>query len=54
MDVELQRLRDLNPHLVRGVTPPGEIFPVRVPPGASPVVVASLGRAAGTTWRADD
>jgi len=36
-------LRDLNPHLVRGVTPPGEIYGVRVPVGASRQVVAALG-----------
>ena len=38
-----QLLRDLNPHLVRGVTPPGEIYGVRVPIGGPPVVVAALG-----------
>jgi membrane-bound lytic murein transglycosylase D len=26
-------LRELNPHLIRGVTPPGEIFPVAIPSG---------------------
>jgi membrane-bound lytic murein transglycosylase D len=35
-------LRDLNPHLVRGVTPPGEIYGVRVPIGGPATVVASL------------
>ncbi len=42
-DVPVQDIRDLNPHLVRGVTPPVSLFPVRVPPGRSPAVVASLG-----------
>ncbi len=37
-----QVLRKLNPHLIRGVTPPGETFPVRVPVGDSDRVVASL------------
>jgi membrane-bound lytic murein transglycosylase D len=37
-----QVLRDLNPHLIRGVTPPSEIYGVRVPIGRSSVVVASL------------
>ena len=36
------RLRELNPHLMRGVTPPGVSYPVRVPVGDSPLVVASL------------
>lgn len=41
--VDVAMLRDLNPHLVRGVTPPGEIYPVRVPVGAGAAVVAALG-----------
>ncbi len=45
--VPLGSIRDLNPHLVRGVTPPGELFGVRVPPGSSSKVVASLGH----RWR---
>lgn len=35
-------LRELNPHLLRGVTPPGVSYPIRVPVGESPRVVASL------------
>jgi len=35
-------LRDLNPHLVRGVTPPGISYPIRVPVGHSPTVLASM------------
>jgi membrane-bound lytic murein transglycosylase D len=35
-------LADLNPHLTRGITPPGEIYGVRVPVGESAVVVASM------------
>lgn len=35
-------LRELNPHLIRGVTPPGEIYGVRIPVGGAPSVVASL------------
>ncbi|HSM06013.1 MAG TPA: lytic transglycosylase domain-containing protein [Longimicrobiales bacterium] len=34
----------LNPHLVRGMTPPGEPYPLRVPVGTAFQVVASLGR----------
>jgi len=43
VDVPVGRLADLNPQLLRGVTPPGEPFALRVPPGRSPMVVASLG-----------
>jgi len=47
VDVPLSRIRELNPHLLMGVTPPGEPFGIRVPPGRSPMVVASL----GNRWR---
>lgn len=40
--VPTARLVELNPHLTRGVTPPGISYPVRVPPGETPRVVASL------------
>jgi len=33
---------DLNPQLIRRVTPPGEIYPLRVPVGATSQVVAAL------------
>ena len=46
-------LRDLNPHLVRGVTPPGETYGVRVPVGDAPRVVAALNQGLRTR-RADD
>lgn len=44
LDVEPGALRSLNPHLVAGITPPDETYPVRVPVGTSPQVVASLSR----------
>jgi len=47
VDVPLARIRELNPQLLRGVTPPGEPFGIRVPPGKSSMVVASL----GSRWR---
>ncbi len=51
LEMPVSDLRDLNPHLVRGVTPPGTSFALRVPPGSGPRVVASL----GNRWRlADD
>ena len=40
-------LRELNPHLTRQITPPDEIYGVRVPVGLSPQVVTSLSTAAG-------
>jgi membrane-bound lytic murein transglycosylase D len=40
-------IRDLNPHLIRGVTPPQGLFPVRIPPGTSAKLVAS----GGSRWR---
>ncbi|HET9949882.1 MAG TPA: transglycosylase SLT domain-containing protein, partial [Longimicrobiales bacterium] len=42
LDVDARVLRDLNPHLVQGMTPPGEIYGVRVPKGGAPMVMASL------------
>jgi membrane-bound lytic murein transglycosylase D len=47
VDVPLRAVRDLNPQLIRGVTPPGVLFPVRVPPGMSRMLVASQGK----RWR---
>jgi membrane-bound lytic murein transglycosylase D len=34
--VSEQDIRHLNPHLVRGATPPGQVFPVLVPDGREP------------------
>lgn len=42
VEVPTGRLMELNPQLLKGVTPPGVSYPVRVPPGESPRVVASL------------
>jgi membrane-bound lytic murein transglycosylase D len=42
LDVAPSLLRELNPHLIRGVTPPGRSFPVRVPLGESHRVMAAL------------
>jgi len=51
LELPVSRLRHLNPHLIRGVTPPGTSYGVRVPPGQAPLVVASLGK----SWKlADD
>ena len=42
LDVDVRIVRDLNPHLIRGVTPPGEIYGVRVPVGGIPIVMAYM------------
>jgi membrane-bound lytic murein transglycosylase D len=42
LGADLQIVQDLNPHLITGVTPPGEMFAVRVPLGGASAVVASL------------
>jgi membrane-bound lytic murein transglycosylase D len=47
IDTPVAELADLNPHLLRGVTPPGEPYPLRVPPGQSSTVVSALGK----RWR---
>ena len=53
LGVDERVLRDLNPHLLRGITPPGEMYGVRVPVGGSRQVVAHLNRDLRTR-RADD
>ena len=47
LDVPPARIRELNPHLIRGITPPGGLFPLRVPPGQTSRLVASM----GNRWR---
>jgi membrane-bound lytic murein transglycosylase D len=44
LDVDHRVIWALNPHLVRGQTPPGELYPVRVPVGDAFDLVASLER----------
>lgn len=45
--VENATMRALNPHLLRGMTPPGAAYALRVPVGSTHRVVASLG---GGPW----
>lgn len=53
--VSPRTVADLNPHLLRGATPPGVSYPVRVPTGTAAAVVAGLGDGAGSTLAlADD
>jgi membrane-bound lytic murein transglycosylase D len=44
---ETALVRDLNPHLIRGVTPPGASYALRVPVGSTHQVVAAIG---GGPW----
>lgn len=43
LDVDADVLHELNPHLIRDMTPPSEMYPLRVPDGHGATVVASLG-----------
>lgn len=54
LDVPAQLIRDLNPHLVRGVTPPGGSYGLRVPVGRTAQVVASIGGGRWGSQRAAD
>lgn len=55
LGAEYRVVRALNPHLIRGETPPGELYAVRVPVGEAFQLVASLGRnGAQTLYMADD
>jgi membrane-bound lytic murein transglycosylase D len=53
LDVEVDIVRDLNPHLIRGTTPPGEIYGVRVPVGGIPRVMAAYMAQGPSAVRAD-
>lgn len=43
LEVSPRDLHALNRHLLQGVTPPGETYPLRVPPGFAQRLVAALG-----------
>lgn len=53
LDLPPALMRELNPHLVRGVTPPDRSYMVRVPQGESQKVVSALG-APRSGWRANN
>lgn len=42
LEIPVTAMRELNPHLINGVVPPGVAYPVRVPPGGSDRVLAML------------
>ena len=54
LDVDVGLLSDLNPQLLRGVTPPDEIYGVRVPVGRSATVVMHMSGVVASDRRADD
>jgi membrane-bound lytic murein transglycosylase D len=55
LGAEYRVVKALNPHLVRGLTPPGELYAVRVPVGQAFRVVASLVRdGTRAVYMADD
>lgn len=47
--VDVAAVRDLNPHLIRGITPPGRKWEVRVPVGRRAAVLSNLDRAVEET-----
>ena len=51
-DTSIDALRDLNPNLLRLVTPPGETYPVRVPTGTAERVAAAYAALAPDARRA--
>jgi membrane-bound lytic murein transglycosylase D len=53
LDIDGSILRELNPHLIRGVTPPNEGYSVRVPVGESAEVVKRMA-STKSMRRADD
>jgi membrane-bound lytic murein transglycosylase D len=42
LHITVAQVMDLNPHVLRGVTPPGAPFVVRVPPGTGPSLAPAL------------
>lgn len=54
LDVPVSSMKDLNPHLVRGSTPPGASYALRVPVGRSHQVIASMGGGRLTRIADDD
>jgi len=51
LDTRPEAIRALNPHLLLGVTPPGDAFALRVPVGTASQVIASLdGRGTGSRF----
>jgi membrane-bound lytic murein transglycosylase D len=54
MGLAAHRMRDLNPQLIRGLTPPGSIYPLRVPVGQAYQAMAALAHPELWNRQADD
>lgn len=54
LGVPEELMYELNPQLIRGVTPPGELYSLRIPVGESNRLIAALGLTNRTLYRADD
>ncbi len=54
LGIEDEQMYDLNPQLIRHMTPPGEIYALRIPVGMASQVVASLALPHSGTRLADD
>jgi membrane-bound lytic murein transglycosylase D len=54
MGLAEHRMRELNPQLIRGVTPPGSVYPLRVPVGRSYQAMAALAGPGRRSRLADD
>ena len=48
------RMRELNPQLIRGMTPPGNVYPLRVPLGRAYQAMAALAAPDPRSRLADD
>ncbi len=54
MGLSHNQMRELNPHLIRGVTPPGTVYPLRVPLGQAFEAMAALATPDRRSRLADD
>jgi len=54
MGLSANGMRELNPHLIRGVTPPGSVYPLRVPVGQAFQAMAALAGPDRRSRRTDD
>ncbi len=54
MGLSDDRMRELNPQLIRGLTPPDSVYPLRVPVGQAYQAMAALAAPDRRSGRADD
>ena len=54
MELSADRMRELNPQLIRGITPPGSVYPLRVPVGLAYQAMAALASPNRGSRLADD